>query len=694
LTVIGFRSLRLKRRYGAGDDPLEEFYGPALAIASEYDRAVGYFRGTLLAIAGVALGGFAQRGGSMRLVCSPSLRAEDLNAAVEPERELEGLLQAEIERIVQDPENQPLMKLLAALVSLGHLEIRIAAKPGGHGIYHEKVGILGDRAGNLVSFEGSSNETWAAWDRTANAEGFAVFASWRSEAEQGYIDAHREAFERLWRNEVEGLSVVSLPEAVERSLISLAPQEDIDTVAEEVVRQVDRVSRPNGLPGILMDHQKSVLRSWFDAGRRGIVKHATGAGKTLTALEAIRQWTGERGPALVVVPTVVLQRQWLAEIRKHLGPGPAVLLAGGVAGIPQWQTRLRPFTSASGGPRIVLATMATAATAGFRAKVHHGEHLLLVADEVHGLGAPQMRSVLTVKAGARLGLSATPERYRDAEGTQAIFGYFHRVLKPEFSLRDAIEVGRLVPYDYHVDFVTLDDEEQEEWDSLTERIGAAIGGLGDQVDPFSHEPVKFLLIRRARILKTARHKIRTAAQLVASEFRAGQSWLIYCEDRAQMDDLVAGLRRRGLKCDVYHSALGTETLAARLEHFHRKGGILVAIRCLDEGIDIPGVDHALVLASSQNPRQFIQRRGRVLRKAPGKYSAAVHDLFVLPASRPGSADVYLPMIGAELRRSRLFAADARNLAVAASIDLRLAEMGLEPEDLAAYSEEEELAGPD
>ena len=279
------------------------------------------------------------------------------------------------------------------------------------------------------------------------------------------------------------------------------------------------------------------------------------------------------------------------------------------------------------GARVVIVTMKTASSAQFRALVGSGTDLLIVADEVHQTGSPQNSKCLEINAQCRLGLSATPKRFGDPEGTSKIFDYFGPVVPPAISLPDAIkdEAGHKV---------------------LTERV-------------------KMLLIQRSRIAKKATAKVDLAQRVVLSEYAEGQSWLVYCEDSEQLAEVIDLLRSNGMSPIEYHSNMSGDGEAS-LEWFRKYGGVLVSIKCLDEGVDIPAVSHALILASSQNPRQFIQRRGRVLRKSDHKYMAVVHDAIVIPVD-PESEPDQLSLLSSELVRSVEFAANSINRSASAEL---------------------------
>ena len=336
----------------------------------------------------------------------------------------------------------------------------------------------------------------------------------------------------------------------EETLSALADQLDRDPV--EVLREIAPPSRQTSQKS-LMAHQRRALQGWRAAGRKGIFKHATGSGKTITALEAIREQLKAGSPSLVVVPSTLLLEQWDEEANSELGDlDPAILLAGG--GHSDWRGLLGAFTELRGGGRVVIATMATASSPEFLKGVKGGDHLLLVADEVHRLGAGRASDVLKIEAGARLGLSATPERAGDPGGTARIFDYFGDIVAPEFSLADAVAGGRLCRYEYHVRPVGLTAEEEEDWKAISDEISRLTARLDDDgrpaaladLDPF----LKNLLIKRARIAKGAREKAAAAAEVLSDAYREGHKWLVYCDDTRQLEAVRSQLQQHGSLIDA------------------------------------------------------------------------------------------------------------------------------------------------
>lgn len=682
--------VRLGQSYSTSDaDLIRDFYIPCLNEATVYLRAVGYFRASLFSVVGLALSDFAERGGTMRLVCSPSLSTSDVKAirrGLAMKEVASQAIEREIDRVLEDPRNRPVASLLATLIANETLEIRIAHRPNQSGIFHAKIGLISDGNATL-SFSGSSNETFSAWDSQGNYESFEVFRSWDGE-ENWRVETHRDRFERLWSGHESQIETLSFSDAAMRNILSLEDHDGLDhalgAVREQAVQSLPGSTRSAGVVvsgsgRTLLEHQIAVLEAWTARSFRGIVKHATGAGKTVTVLEAIRRWTADSRPALVVVPSEILVRQWLSEAVEEYGRSVAILQAGAGQGRNVWSRDLPDNTrNDSGlGPRLTIATIQTASTEDFAARLQQGDHLLLVVDEVHRAGAATFSRVLEYEAGGRLGLSATPERYGDPHGTRLIFDYFGGILDPVFSLADAIRSGRLVPYDYYVHQISLDAYEEQEWEEATQRIRDAYARLpSENGRKVITDSFRLMLIQRARIAKKASAKVGLAAEVVASYYTPGDRWLVYCDDTEQLTAVRDAIAAKGYSPLVYHTAMEGSP-DETLRYFEASGGVLVAIKCLDEGVDIPSVNAALILASSTNPREFIQRRGRVLRTSPGKLDANVRDALVVPRTPIDEDDVISSLVRKELSRAIRFADGARNRATLHELELIARRIGMD-----------------
>jgi len=679
--------LDLDFEYRSGEDNLvADFYRPCLSVASQYDRASGYFRSSVLQAVGSSLIDFVKRGGSIRLICSPDLTDDELNAFQQGYRTrgevVESAITRELDQVFADPKVQYQASAIATFIAIGAMDVRIAFSANSHGIYHEKLGIFTDSYNNHVSFKGSANETWSAWHERGNHESFDVFRSWASGSEEVRVERHRAYFERLWAGLVRGLEVEPFPNVA------------IERIRAHAKQSVEELEMPKTASArTLLPHQEKVLREWHQKNRRGIVEHATGSGKTFTALTALGEHLHNGHPAVVLVPSQLLFTQWLNEIQTEI---PSAVILGAGAGKTSWRTpgRIESFTAddPSLGPRIILSTMQTARTEEFIRRISGGNHLLLIADEVHRTGSHENTNLFGIDAGARLGLSATPRRYGDPDGTAAIFDYFGGVVGDAFTLQDAIKAGRLCPYEYHSHFLSLTEEETEGWATITKTIQRQIArtsgadglvSLGDMPSD-----IKMLLIRRARIAKKAEGKVALAAKVISENYSGGDSWLVYCDDSSQLREVRRAIEATGIAVNEYHTGM-TGDPEQTLRWYRRHGGVLVSIKCLDEGVDIPEISHALILASSQNPREYIQRRGRVLRVPPPpttKSVAVVHDALVITPSLEQEPE-QLSLVKSEIARALEFANGSLNrhartqlleLAVGLGLDIAtMREVGIE-----------------
>lgn len=633
---------------------IDDFYVPALNRSTSYDRGVGYFRSSIFHLVAVAVSDFAIRGGQIRIVCSPSLDPGD-REVLNDRGIREDLIARDISWALSDPESLPVVELLATLLAHGSLRLRVCYPSANEsGLFHPKLGIFGDGE-NFLSFEGSANETYAAWD--SNEERFKTSCSWMDQRQLQLIEADQRYFESLWNNQLENWEVRELPDVPRATLLQYAlpdPQEAVERV--RIARR--RRSIPAQRLRPLMPHQEAVRASWR-LSRRGIIDHATGSGKTVTALAILRDWLLESRDhtAVVICPGEILLEQWADEMERAWPDLELRLLrVGSSKASRNWQSLVPDYTTPlmTSARRVVLATIDSAAGAIFRDRADTGDHTLVVVDEVHTAGSEYRSGVLTIRAGGRLGLSATPERFDDPEGTQKIFDYFGDRLRPSFGIREAQQCtpARLVQYQYHPDVVFLSAEEFQTYRDLGTRVAIAEARYRRGDSGITKEQLRLLKVQRVRVLKTAEAKPDHALTVLRGAYEVGQHWLVYCDDTAQLEAVRDRLLNAGLPTMFYTSEMHSSKPDTLLR-FERSGGILLAIKCLDEGVDIPVVSHALFLSSSMNPREHIQRRGRVLRVAPNKPRAFLFDTLVGIEDDDGPK-VFL----SELERALSFARDA------------------------------------
>jgi DNA phosphorothioation system restriction enzyme len=572
-----------------------------------------------------------------------------------------------------------------------------------HSIYHEKLGIFRDLNGNFVSFTGSANESSSAL--IDNFECIDVFWSWEpGSSRRAWRKA--ENFEKLWNNHTDNLEVIEFPEAARRSLLKWCPNRPptwepglpkprrsgivSDNKTTDDLKPLNRSSMKPASEEILnipsqltlRPHQKQAIREWFSNSERGILEMATGSGKTITALAAATIFyqykckpMGNPLMILIVCPYLHLMDQWIQEAKRFgLDPLPCAVSR------TQWQQELsvRIYNSTTGIRSLssIITTNSTFASETFQHQISKvSGQFLLIVDEVHNLGAEQLRNCLPNHANYRLGLSATPERWLDPRGTKALTNYFGSTLA-HYTLGDALKDGVLCRYSYYPQLIELSDNEFDRYYELTMKIARILGKKNQSKDQPS-KALEALLVQRSRLIATAQDKLEQLKRILAP-LRESSHNLIYCgdgtmetesdESMERQIDVVIRLLGRDLGMTVAQYTAETPLDRRKeLKEAFTQGEIqcLVAIRCLDEGVDIPETQRAFILASSSNPRQFIQRRGRLLRKSTGKNMAEIFDFVVQPPvefTYPHSEYFSLTrrLFGGELKRVMEFARLAVN----------------------------------
>ena len=389
---------------------------------------------------------------------------------------------------------------------------------------------------------------------------------------------------------------------------------------------------------VLRKYQHQAIANWLDNRGRGTLKMATGSGKTIIALAIATELYRQIGLEVLIVicPTQHLVSQWQRECLKfNLKPIAAMVR------VDNWQSELSNqlynLQTKAQSFLTIITTNSTLISDAFQSQLKYfPAKTLLVGDEAHNLGSTQVASCLPRNIGLRLALSATPERQYDEVGTEALLNYFGRVIQPEFSLADAIAQGALARYLYYPIFVELTAAEATTYAKLTKRIGWA---LNKNPSFQNNDTLTSLLTKRSRLIATAENKLNCLKELMRSRLDTSHT-IFYCgdghlEDDTRQIDAVTHLlgKELGFRVNTYTTETSLEerdTLRRQFESGELQG--LIAIRCLDEGVDIPTIKTAVILASSSNSRQFIQRRGRILRPHPSKSQARLFDTIVIPPS--------------------------------------------------------------
>lgn len=663
---MGLRNIEIKAAYDSSeDDIVNSFYIPALSNASQYMRLSGFFSSSALAIVARGISEFIINGGKMKLLVSAKLRKQDVEAITkgleEPEKIISELVLSDLESM----ENEFIsdhVKALGWMIANKTLEIKIAIPLDEEGkvlegdiiqqrgMFHQKVGILEDKEGNVISFSGSVNESAMGWMH--NVEEFKVFRSWMA-GENEHLKSDYEKFERYWYGNTNNMMIMDVPTAIREKLIQMAPES-----FDQIRIKIDKWKKSQKIE--LRDYQKNAIEKWLEIGK-GVIEMATGTGKTFTAIACVKEIENKEKNLAVIItcPFTHLIDQWNENLNTMNYVG---FKAFGNSN--NWTDKLmnQVYDLNNGFSKllIVITTHDTFSSDKFIDIISQiRTPLLLIADEVHGLGSPERRKGLLGQYKYRIALSATPQRWFDEEGTEIIFNFFGDTIF-EYSLKDAI--GKyLTPYDYHPHFVELDPDELEEYTSFNKKIAKQYYSKANSED--KGKSLGLLLIQRQRIIVNARNKMREFDQILDSLKDITQC-LIYCSPN-QIDDVQDRLNSRGV---IQHRFTAQEDATERkeiLEYFAAGNyQALVAMKCLDEGVDVPSTQMAIILASSTNPREFIQRRGRILRKFPGKQKAVIHDIIVIPSFVPNFDDAVLEIerkiLMKELGRVHEFASSSNN----------------------------------
>ena len=653
-------------------DIIQDFFVPALSNSIRYDRGVGFFSAAWLRLAAKGMVQFAANSGWARWVTSPILSEADWLAMQRGEaaRHDDNLRQA-LELSIDDLQKslaQDTLSALAWMIADGILDFKLALPrnklQGGE--FHDKFGVFYDTEGQRVSFNGSYNESEQG---TRNYESIKIFQSWH-EAFLPLVDDDTRRFERLWNNHDPNVQVYDLPEAVIARILKLRtnerPYPEPDWTLLENLKQVESVTPvpadvlhvPTGVA--LRDYQTTAIDAWFDHDCRGLFEMATGAGKTITALAAmVRLYKRQKRLAVVIaVPYQHLVDQWL-EVAASFGLQPILAYQKKSNWLNTLHQHVLEYNHQDRQVISVITTHTTFIDTDFQSTIGRlTGPTLLIADEVHHLGAERSRTQLPDNLAYRLALSATPDRWFDDAGTQTLRQYFGETVF-EFTLDDAIRHGILVPYRYLPQIIELTDDEFDQYQALSEQIARLVNTEDDALQ----DALKMLLIKRSRLLNNAREKLRALKDLV-EQMDGLHHALFYCSPE-QIDDVASLLGwELGLLIGRFTAQeSNTERQQLLVDFDQQILQALVAMKCLDEGVDVPSTRVAFILASSSNPREFIQRRGRILRRAEGKTEAVVYDLIAIPPqtwTNQAAVNSERSIIEHELKRFMEFANSARN----------------------------------
>ncbi len=706
---MNFINLQIKKEYRSKiDNIIKDFYIPVLNNSISYQRAVGFFSSTSLAEISHGIYGLLENKGYIQLVASPLLSDEDVDAIKKGYEKRNKIIEQALLKTLREPKNlfeKERLNLLANLIADNVLDIKIAIleENQSFGMFHEKMGIFTDFYNNKIAFSGSMNETTTAM--LLNYEAVDVFCSWKTEDEKERVCIKEHAFELIWNNKEDSMYVSDFPEVKEFIIqkykykgidkgvdyLESAEIEKVMCVKEKFTD--NRIRFPDDVE--LYDYQIDAIGKWRKENFKGIFDMATGTGKTYTGLGAIVELYNNLNGNLAVVivcPYQHLVEQWIDDLNKF-----NIFPIIGYSSSPQsdWKKRLdkavrnKNLEVKNYNFFCFICTNATYTSDFVQSEIKKiKNNVLIVVDEAHNFGSLRLRSMLLDSFDFRLALSATLERHNDVEGTDVLKNYFGRKCI-EYTLEDAIENKKLTPYKYYPIIVHLNKSEYEVYKQLTKEISKCIITNKDSKISLNDRG-KRLSIKRAQIVAAAEEKIVKLKENILS-YKNEKHILVYCgaaKILGDSDDFTNIDEEDLRQIDVVTKMLGDE-LNMKVSQFTSKENIyerkilknefsigerlqvLIAIKCLDEGVNIPTIRVAFILASTTNPKEYIQRRGRVLRRFPGKHYAEIYDFITLPrklieipALTIEELNDDLSLVKKEIRRARDFAKIALNSAQA------------------------------
>jgi superfamily II DNA or RNA helicase len=704
-------------RSGTPHEPME-FYLTALANSNRLDLLLGYFSSSAINVLALGFAKFLHSGGTMRVVANNVLSADDKKAIEEGQggKLPDDLLDLSDIRALKsslDSAGRHFLECFAWLIAQKRIQFVIVRPKGRSGIAHYKSGVFSDGA-NQIGFKASCNFT--AYGMLENLEELEAFASWDDGRSSGFLETQNDYFESILNGtneQVEYVSVADVEVAIRnefgnKDLNELLVQEKdllgslervtntgrlnrlVNTLEDELVELSRKPRFP--YPSGARPYQQDAYRNWIANDRKGIFAMATGTGKTITSLNCLLEETKAHPQglyhALILVPTITLVEQWDAEAR---GFNFKDIIR--VSSKEAWEKELA--TTLSDAKRIptsflIISTYASFVKERFLKYIKQlPDDTLFIADEAHNIGS---KSVLTkleqIPATKRIGLSATPKRIYDPEGSAVMEAYFNdsEPYVYSFPMERAIEEGILCKYYYYPHVVRLDPDELDEYVEISKKLAKLAAMSRGSAD--NSEAIERLLLKRKQIIHKAKNKLGTARTILEERFRKEGVLLytfIYVPEGIRVEEVVDDdtgavsneevniidqytrmVSSIDAKLMVNKFTSGMTDRDSVLEQF-KKGQIhvIASMKCLDEGVDIPRAEHAIFCSSTGNPRQFIQRRGRILRKHPDKYNAVIHDLVVIPdltISHSGSDtfEVEKKMVRTELERVMYFASLSMN----------------------------------
>lgn len=597
---------------------------PALQQAKIYKRSVGFFSSNVLSILIDGISTLVRKNGKIMLICSPRLSAQDIVAIKSGYDNREKIIQNIFSKDYIDSINElsdENLKMLSELIAKEYLDIKIAVTRGA-GMYHDKLGIIEDTDGNSIAFYGSSNESFNGY--CENYEKIRVSCSWIS-GDLESVEDEKKGFDNLWSNSNKYVEVFDYTECAKKNLL--------------VITKSRSDKKNNNTQIKLRDYQKDAIDAWVANDYNGFYVMATGTGKTWTAIySAIELHKKKNAMIVICAPYKHLVKQWNEDVEKAFPEAKIILVS---SENPEWETQIsQAIIKQKYNPKtkvIIISTIKSFYQKRFISTILKSEQeKLLIVDEAHRFTRYSEKMKVYFKY--LLGLSATPFSGKSTEKGKNLMNFFGGQVF-NLPIEEALDKGFLVPYYYIPIYVYATEDEERKFEHYTKQIVSCFNANGT----CTNSDLLIKSIRaRLRIISMAQEKHDSLGSII-EYLKDSDHFVVYCGDGKLFDDNTGAELRHiqsvkniltdfGFRVSQFTAKENMSERMKLVESFN-KGDIsgLTAIRCLDEGINIPSIKSALILSSNDDYREFVQRRGRILRTYKGKEYAIIYDVIVLPS---------------------------------------------------------------
>lgn len=721
------------------------FFSEALCNATTFDIKLGFFSSSAINVLADGFAAFLYNGGRMRMIINDVLSEEDRTAIVVGESDINtpyfdlnaiGHISYTLSK-----HDEHFFECLSWLIRNERIEIKIITPKIGNGIAHSKCGVFSDGI-NKVAFDGSCNFSKMAL--IENIESINAFCDWDGERDKERINDIVRDFNRTFSGEDDTVKYLKADQII-TYITKTYKYKDIQELLEDERRILHRraenstsdsirrvLERAKAKVTAIMDtinirkakvkneqlttltpkfpfteprsYQKEAFNKW-KVSQKGLFAMATGTGKTLTSLNCLLEIYNKFKyyQALILVPTITLAEQWEDEC-KRFNFSHIIKVSSKNNG---WRSEIddiklkESLAQSDDLPPsfIIIATYASfSRESSFKQLMSLSKktqrQMLLIADEAHNIGAPNVISKLDrMRILRRIGLSATPERQFDDKGNNAIMQFFGCDGKYtfEYSMKDAIDNGFLCRYKYFPHVVRLNEDEMAEYKKISLQLAKSYN-VDEDTFSGADDILMRLLLKRKRIIHKAQNKEEVFRQIIKQRFEECGNLkytLVYVPEGVQLDSTVQYattdnpiddadvdklidkytqiIQEISPTTTVRKFVSGIQDRDEVLRKFSTgETEVLTSMKCLDEGVDVPRSELAIFCASTGNPRQFIQRRGRILRKHPDKHIAIIHDLVVAPEfdSAEENYNMERNLLKGELQRVKDFAGLSENPAFA------------------------------